>query len=232
MSFRHRRPERDAGRPRRVEPQDGGGELPRPLAPCPPLPTSSGPPATASTTCHSLSDRWAPCTTSQTVGTCVCSSATRPAGPSTLGLSRRCMGGWAEPHPLASAPLPEGGRGVWWGPEGMSSMERGPRCEGTQGRARGTLVAGVGRQALVSLLRTGGVPRCARWEASAWASSKLLLVGARGQHVGRWMLGPGNGLGKAFGQQDFPDGTWGRWEVSKGQAVGSHRWTLGGGRCQ
>lgn len=28
---------------------------------------------------------------------------------------------------------------------------------------------------------------------------------------------------KAFGQQGFPDGAWGRWEGSKEQAVGSHR---------
>lgn len=61
-----------------------------PGVPSPPKP--SGPPAIVSVTRHSLSDRRAPCTVSPTVGTCVCSSTTRPAGPSTPGLSPRCLG--------------------------------------------------------------------------------------------------------------------------------------------
>lgn len=56
MSARHRRPEGDAGRPRRVEPQDGRGELPRPLAPCPPPPCILWTPSPPAAPGHSLHD--------------------------------------------------------------------------------------------------------------------------------------------------------------------------------
>lgn len=161
MSARRRRPEGDAGRPRRVEPQDGRGELPHPLAPCPPLLASSAPPAlllrpaTVSTTCHSLSDRRAPCTASQPVGTCACSSATRPAGPSTLGLSPRCLGGWTKPRPLRTPSTyllsPGGGGRAWWGSvprkgdPGVAGGQ-GTRAIGSWGRQPGPGVSpGAGR---------------------------------------------------------------------------------------
>lgn len=140
MSAGHRRPEGDAGRPWRVEPQDGGGELPRPLALCPPLPFPWTPSHSLHDR-HSSWDRRAPCTASPTAGTCACSSATRPAGPSTRGLSPRCMGGGASPvHSLHTPP---------WTCSSLRRRRglRGSRCEGTEegqaqrwqlGRARGS----------------------------------------------------------------------------------------------
>lgn len=233
MSARHRRPEGDAGRPRRVEPQDGRGELPRPLAPCPPPLASSGPPAlllrpaTVSTTCHSLSDRRAPCTASQTVGTCACSSATRPAGPSTLGLSSRCMGGWAEPRPLRTPSTyllsPEGA-----GRAGGDRF-RGAGIQVSQGTGgRGARAIGSwGRQARPRSLPG---PEEARWGSvggrrRGWACSQT-------QPAARAWEGPlgpvdAPGLGRGILEADAER----RREVSEEQGVTSTDGALAGGRC-
>lgn len=173
MSAGRGHPEGHAGRPRRMEPPDGQGEpprLPNPRAPAPHIlwtPALVLHLATASVTRRSASDRWAPYTASRTVGTCVCSSTTRPAGPSTRGLSARCTGGRAEPlcslpYPLqrAGLALKEEGR-AWWGPEGTRSKERGPWCEargwgpwgavGSWGSRSGANICSEGQRGLCSL---------------------------------------------------------------------------------
>lgn len=200
MSAGHRRPEGDAGRPWRVEPQDGGGELPRPLALCPPLPLPWTPSHSLHDR-HSSLDRRAPCTASPTAGTCACSSATRPAGPSTRGLSPRCMGGGASPVHSLSTP-----------PRTCSSLRRrrglrGSRCEGTEegqarrwqlGRARESHHSSKGRSLVVALLSPVPHGRCV---GSVWDGD------GTGRSKGRgWCLAHGGGLGRGTSKQDFPVG--------------------------